>query len=103
MSKELYKHKKPDLCTECSLRKSTTREVKEKMRDSDTGKEVQSKEFMRQCSCGENSLSISPSPEQVFLRENPFAFSGPPVTSRSQATWVMLAHGMILSPQRLFS
>lgn len=47
------------------------------MRSSETGKEVQSKEFMRQCSCGENSLSISPSPGQVYLIENPFPFSSP--------------------------
>lgn len=47
------------------------------MRSNETGKEVQSKEFMRQCSCGENSLSISPSPGQVYLIENPFPFSSP--------------------------
>lgn len=47
MSKEPDKHKNPDLCAECCLWQRTIREVKEKMRSSDTGKEVQSKEFMR--------------------------------------------------------
>lgn len=88
LSKELYKHKKPDSCTECSLRQSTIREVKEKMRSGDTGKEAQSKEFMRQCSCGENSLSICPSPGQVFLTENPFPVSSPVTGNLTHAgTW----------------
>lgn len=91
MSKELYKHKKPYLCAECSLCQSTIREMKEKRRSSDIGKEVQSKEFMRQCSCSENSPSISSSPGQVFLTENPFPVSRPVIGNLTYAgAWDVL-------------
>lgn len=41
-----------------------------------------------QCSCGENSLSISPFPRQVFLTENPSPVSSPVIGNLTYAgTW----------------